>query len=366
VTAMETFTVDAHGNIWVLPSGGGPMVEAGASGLPYFPLSQTVTTVNDTFADLFSVQSTGGTDTVGPFALAVGGKTYGGVLTESYFLGYNALAYAGTATGSTGAAVLNFIPDAGDTDSSGAHGVEINLSWLGPGAGAGGATGGFQMVCVNDETNTVITTIRCGSGTSGVYGSDIVFQNGNASTTFLVMSNSSGDATFDVPVAFSSGVSSPLTISTNATSSPASLTLSALGATSSSTLTLEGNNGGLANGTIAFNTNGTVQWQLEHTPPYLYLKDTVNGRSAFYFYPGATAAAAKFQVLSVLQSSSSIVCGTAAIATNATDGFLYLPSCAGAPTGAPTVQTGTVPCVFDTTDGKLYFYTGGAWVGLAD
>jgi hypothetical protein len=130
-------------------------------------------------------------------------------------------------------------------------------------------------------------------------------------------------------------------------------------------VTLEGNNGSAANSIIAFNTNGTVQWQLEHTPPYLYLKDTVNNRSAFYFRPGSAASNSKFQVLSVLQSSSSLICGLAALTTTATDGFLYLPSCAGAPTGIPTTQTGTVPCVFDTTDGKLYFYTGGAWVGLA-
>jgi hypothetical protein len=55
------------------------------------------------------------------------------------------------------------------------------------------------------------------------------------------------------------------------------------------------------------------------------------------------------------------VVGAAALATTATDGFLYLPTCAGVPTGVPTAQTGTVPMVVDTTDGKLYVYTGGSW-----
>lgn len=54
------------------------------------------------------------------------------------------------------------------------------------------------------------------------------------------------------------------------------------------------------------------------------------------------------------------IIGTAAIATNATDGFLYVPSCAGTPTGVPTTYTGRVPIVVDTTNNKLYFYSG-AW-----
>jgi hypothetical protein len=51
----------------------------------------------------------------------------------------------------------------------------------------------------------------------------------------------------------------------------------------------------------------------------------------------------------------------AAIATNATDGFLYIPTCAGTPTGVPTAYAGHVPMVFDTTNSQFWFYTGGAW-----
>ena len=56
-----------------------------------------------------------------------------------------------------------------------------------------------------------------------------------------------------------------------------------------------------------------------------------------------------------------LVVGSAAIATNATTGFLYVPSCAGTPTGTPTTKSGTVPIVVDTTNHKLYFYSGGSW-----
>ena len=51
----------------------------------------------------------------------------------------------------------------------------------------------------------------------------------------------------------------------------------------------------------------------------------------------------------------------AALATTATNGFLYVPTCAGTPTGIPTGITGAVPIVVDTTNNKLYFYSTGVW-----
>ena len=61
----------------------------------------------------------------------------------------------------------------------------------------------------------------------------------------------------------------------------------------------------------------------------------------------------------------SVVCGKqAALATTATDGYLYVPSCAGVPTGVPTASTGKIAIVADSTNNKLYIYSGGAWVAL--
>lgn len=62
--------------------------------------------------------------------------------------------------------------------------------------------------------------------------------------------------------------------------------------------------------------------------------------------------------------AASFVVGKAALATNATDGFLYLPTVAGTPTGTPTSQTGTVPVLIDTTGSKLWARIGGAWVSV--
>lgn len=59
------------------------------------------------------------------------------------------------------------------------------------------------------------------------------------------------------------------------------------------------------------------------------------------------------------------VFGNVALANNATDGFVYLPSCTNTPSGTPTVFTGTVPIVVDVTNGLLYGHDGSAWVNLS-
>jgi hypothetical protein len=62
-----------------------------------------------------------------------------------------------------------------------------------------------------------------------------------------------------------------------------------------------------------------------------------------------------------IPAAGGLVLGTAALALGATDGFLYLPSCAGTPSGTPATQTGTVPCLIDTTAGKLWAFLSGSW-----
>jgi hypothetical protein len=62
-----------------------------------------------------------------------------------------------------------------------------------------------------------------------------------------------------------------------------------------------------------------------------------------------------------LDAFSNVAAGLASRATTATDGFLYVPTCAGTPTGVPRTKTGFSPIVVDTTNNKLYFYSGGAW-----
>ena len=63
-----------------------------------------------------------------------------------------------------------------------------------------------------------------------------------------------------------------------------------------------------------------------------------------------------------LPGNGTVVVGNGAVSTTAGDGFLYIPTCAGTPTGTPVSHTGTVALVFDTTGHKFWIYDG-AWKG---
>lgn len=81
---------------------------------------------------------------------------------------------------------------------------------------------------------------------------------------------------------------------------------------------------------------------------------------------GGTGGAISFNTSALermrIDSNGNLIAGgSAALATNATNGFLYVPTCAGTPTGVPTAITGMAPIVVNTTNNKLYFYSGGAW-----
>ncbi len=86
---------------------------------------------------------------------------------------------------------------------------------------------------------------------------------------------------------------------------------------------------------------------------------TNTGSLAFY-----TGVAGTLTQAMKIDSSSNVVINTTAVATTATNGFLYIPTCAGVPTGVPTAYTGRAPIVFDTTNNKLCIYNG-AWKSVA-
>lgn len=60
----------------------------------------------------------------------------------------------------------------------------------------------------------------------------------------------------------------------------------------------------------------------------------------------------------------SVLIGSAAVATTATDGFLYVTASAGPPTGVPTPVAGRIPFTVDSTNGKAYIYVNSAWAAL--
>lgn len=60
-------------------------------------------------------------------------------------------------------------------------------------------------------------------------------------------------------------------------------------------------------------------------------------------------------------TNRNVAAGGGTLATTSTNGFFYVPTCAGTPTGVPSGKSGFVPIVADTTNHKLYFYSGGSW-----
>jgi hypothetical protein len=85
------------------------------------------------------------------------------------------------------------------------------------------------------------------------------------------------------------------------------------------------------------------------------------GDDALVYRSGANSFSTGTERFRITAVGNVVAGGSAALATTATNGFLYVPTCAGTPTGTPTAITGMAPIVVNTTNNKLYFYSGGAW-----
>lgn len=62
-------------------------------------------------------------------------------------------------------------------------------------------------------------------------------------------------------------------------------------------------------------------------------------------------------------SLGSLVQGSTQLGAASTDGFFYLRTINGTPTGTPTAQTGTLPMAYDSVNHKLWVYDAG-WKGV--
>lgn len=62
-----------------------------------------------------------------------------------------------------------------------------------------------------------------------------------------------------------------------------------------------------------------------------------------------------------IDAVGNVIVSFAALPTNSTDGFLYIPTSAGAPVGTPTSYSGRAPIEYDTVNNDFYVYYSGAW-----
>lgn len=125
-------------------------------------------------------------------------------------------------------------------------------------------------------------------------------------------------------------------------------------------------------------TSTTASWNMDNTSDFSNSNAgfTLNSTRAFINSTARSGGTTQPLVLAVgdtyterlyLDKLGNVVVGTllqAPLATTATNGFLYIPKCAGTPTGTPTVTTGSLPLVIDSTNSIMYFHNGTNWVAL--
>lgn len=230
------------------------------------------------------------------------------------------------------------------------------------GAIAGGAVtiSGGTVTSAQSNTNGGAVTINGGTVQAGATGTstggDIIFQTATLNTLAermrvtaagAVQFPSSGRITGD----FSNGTVLSRTIFQTSTSNGnTNLTAMPNGTGNGSAIAL-GN-------TTALGTNGSqfVQLAVSSTTSSI-LSGTIGGTGTALPFTITVGATTNMTV----STAGNVSIGTASLATNATNGFPYIPTCAGTPTGAPTAITGYAPMVIDSTNNKLYFFAGGSW-----
>lgn len=327
------------------------------------PVTELLALSLNTYSDAWQHTITGQTVTgLGPFGLRYGSQSYarGGysaIQGPAMWLGYNVPHFTGV-TSAHGAIGISIFGSAGDTNNgAGGYGLECNVGFVSAG---GVAVNSFEAVAVDDETGTLNATLRCGKGTSNGVPSAITLENADSTVQYLQMGPVYGDQV----KAFR-----PLTVTfdMNALALPALRLINTNAAAGSSTLQLDvGNNAGLAQ--LAFANAGVNKWVAGYSAALAgdwFVEDVANARFPVLIAPGASAIAQQITLDGQVTHTSSVIVGKAVLANSATDGFLYLPSVAGTPTGVPAAKTGTAPVVLDTTAGKLWAYTGGSWKGIA-
>lgn len=247
---------------------------------------------------------------------------------------------------------------------------DASVDLLGASYTAHGVNWGVTRTRIVDPANTGTTrlTIDTRTGTPAANASDsstVELRRGN-SRKWVIGLNAGGDNldTFD----FFNATGRVLSI----TQAEGALTWSAVGAATDTNL-----GRGSAGGRLTLTGATDVRFSINSTSGSAGASAAVEFQRAgaakwqlgLNFAAGGTSDDLDFYAQSVgaaltLTRARSVVIGQTAPATTATDGFPYIPVCAGTPTGVPTAKAGFVPMVFDSSGVKVWFYTGGSWKGV--
>lgn len=228
---------------------------------------------------------------------------------------------------------------------TGLSGLYVNLT----GNGAN-ATTYFGGNFYSNPTGSLTTTRNCGiivEARCATTGTSLGAGTGN----FGIQSIADGVSDFTIPLL---GQTSGNTMTGTAIGVCGDTTL-----TTSSTATMIGVVGlALNSGSSGKYIGGYFALRVNTTPSYPASNVALvcdNGSASADVFYAMVNGTTKFKV----DQNANIITGSGALATNATNGFLYPSNSAGAPSGTPAVSGN--PIHVDSTNNVLYFYSGAAW-----
>jgi len=217
-------------------------------------------------------------------------------------------------------------------------------------SGTSGGTAGAVSGAVTIASGAGL--VNGGAGSISILGGDTA---NNATTAAITITSgpSSGQFTtgaVNIKSADGTGVgaSGVLTLRTGAAG--------ASNATSSGAMTLGSGNGPAATGAVSLVTGNSSAGTAGNITVSPGTGTTAGGSIIF-----RTAATTTLATRMTISPAGNVSVGIPSLATTATDGFVYIPTTTGTPTGVPTAITGFAPMQVDTGGTKLWIYIGAAW-----
>jgi pectate lyase-like protein len=110
----------------------------------------------------------------------------------------------------------------------------------------------------------------------------------------------------------------------------------------------------------AFQAAARIQANVDATPG----ANDMPGRLSFHTAQDGTVSLTERLRIDNKGNIVNMAAGGSQLALNATDGFFYLTTCPGQPTGAPTSYGGKMPIVYDNANHKLWVNESGTWKGV--